>query len=186
MPIYDDRLKELLTPAIEAAGYEAVRVRLTGSRTKTLQVMAERPDGSMSAEDCAALSRALSEVLEHADPIAGDYVLEVSSPGIDRPLTRLKDFARWDGFAAKIELKEAVEHQKRFKGHLAGVEDENVLFDIEGEEETAVIPFDLIATAKLILTDELISESLRRSKAALKEGDAEWSGNADGARVNKI
>lgn len=186
MAAIDARFEELLVPAIEAAGFECVRLRVTGSRDKTLQVMAERPDGTMTAEDCADLSRALSEVLEASDPIEDPYTLEVSSPGIDRPLTRLKDFERWDGFAAKIELTQAVEDQKRFRGHLAGVEDGDVLFDIEGEDETAVIPFDLIASAKLLLTDELITESLRRSKAALKEGDAEWSENADGPKTSKI
>ncbi|NNU15681.1 ribosome maturation factor RimP [Parvularcula sp. ZS-1/3] len=186
MTTYEDRLTEILEPAIEAAGFEPVRIRMTGSREKTLQVMAERPDGTMSAEDCAALSRALSEVLEEKDPIEDPYTLEVSSPGIDRPLTRLKDFERWDGFAAKIELTQAVENQKRFRGYVAGVEDDNVLFDIEGEDETALIPFELIAAAKLLMTDELITESLRRSKAALKEGDAEWEPNRDGPRTNKI
>jgi ribosome maturation factor RimP len=175
-----DDLNALLTPAVEAAGFELVRVRMTGSGEKTLQVMAERPDGTMSAEDCAALSRAISALLEETDPIEGTYTLEVSSPGIDRPLTRLKDFERWEGFVAKIELTQAVEDQKRFRGELAGVEDGDVLFDIEGEEETAVIPFGLIKAAKLMMTDELIAESLRRSKAALKGGDAEWSENRDG------
>ncbi|MEO1658741.1 MAG: ribosome maturation factor RimP [Pseudomonadota bacterium] len=173
-------LNELLEPVVEAAGFELIRLRVTGSRNKTLQVMAERPDGTMSAEDCAELSRAISPVLEDADPIEEAYTLEVSSPGIDRPLTRLKDFERWDGFAAKIETTQAVEGQKRFKGILAGVEDDNVLVDLEGEEETALMPFSLIAAAKLIMTDELITESLRRSKAALKDGDAAWSENADG------
>ncbi|MEL6873132.1 MAG: ribosome maturation factor RimP [Pseudomonadota bacterium] len=186
MRVYDERLEQLLTPAIEAAGFELVRVRMTGSSTKTLQIMAERPDGTMSAEDCASLSRALNPLLEETDPIEGEYVLEVSSPGIDRPLTRLKDFDRWDGFEAKIELSQAVEDQKRFKGTLAGIEDDNVLFDIEGEDDTALIPFDLIHTAKLVMSDELIAESLRRSKAALKEGDAAWSDNEDGARRNKV
>ncbi|MEO1041244.1 MAG: ribosome maturation factor RimP [Pseudomonadota bacterium] len=179
-------LDELLTPVVEAAGFELIRLRVTGSHNKTLQVMAERPDGTMSAEDCAALSRAISPVLEESDPIEEAYTLEVSSPGIDRPLTRLKDFERWDGFAAKIETLQAVEGQKRFKGILAGVEDDNVLVDLEGEDETALMPFSLIAAAKLIMTDELITESLRRSKAALKEGDAEWSENADGPKTNKV
>ncbi|MCQ8183842.1 ribosome maturation factor RimP [Parvularcula maris] len=176
----DGAITELLTPVIEAAGFETVRIRTTGAREKTLQVMAERPDGTMSAEDCAELSRAISVVLEETDPVEGAYTLEVSSPGIDRPLTRLKDFERWEGFAAKIELTQAVEDQKRFRGHLAGVEEGDVLFDIEGEDETAVVPFGLIKSAKLLMTDELIAESLRRSKAALKEGDAEWSENRDG------
>ena len=186
MRVYDERLEQLLTPAIELAGFEMVRIRMTGSTTKTLQVMAEREDGTMTAEDCAALSRAISELLEEKDPIDGQYTLEVSSPGIDRPLTRLKDFERWDGFEAKIELNQAVENQKRFKGHLAGIEDDNVLFDIEGEDDTALIPFELIHTAKLVMSDDLIAESLRRSKAALKDGDAEWSENADGPKTNRM
>jgi ribosome maturation factor RimP len=186
MSMIEERIASLLNPVIETAGFEVVRIRVTGSRKKTLQVMAERPDGSMSAEDCAALSRAISPVLDEQDPLEGEYDLEVSSPGIDRPLTRLKDFERWEGFDAKIELTQAVEDQKRFRGEMAGVEDGDVLFDIEGEEETAVIPFGLIKAAKLMMTDELIAESLRRSKKALKEGDAEWEPNRDGPRTSKI
>ncbi len=136
----EDRLERIAVPVVEAAGYELVRLRVTGSRNKTVQVMAERPDGTMTAEDCAALSRALSPALEADDPISDPYTLEVSSPGIDRPLTRLKDYARWEGFEAKLELTEPVEGQKRFRGTLAGVEDETVLFDIEGEEETPSSP----------------------------------------------
>lgn len=164
----ETKLDNLVTPLVEEAGFELVRLRLTGSRTKTLQVMAERPDGTMTAEDCAALSRAISPVLEEADPFEDKYVLEVSSPGIDRPLTRLKDYERWEGFVAKIELRHAVENQKRFRGVLAGIEGEDVCIDLEGEEDTALIPFSLIATGKLILTDELVTESLRRSKADTK------------------
>lgn len=162
----EETLRGIVGPATEAAGFELVRLRVTGARSKTLQVMAERPDGTMSAEDCAALSRALSPALEAADPISDAYTLEVSSPGIDRPLTRLKDYERWEGFEAKLELTEAVEGQKRFRGVLAGVEGQDVLFDIEGEEDTAVIPFGLVASGKLVLTDELVTESLRRAKAA--------------------
>ena len=162
----EEKLTAIVEPVTEAAGFELVRLRVTGSKSQTLQVMAERPDGTMSAEDCAALSRAISPALEEDDPIADAYTLEVSSPGIDRPLTRLKDFARWEGFAAKIELAEPVEGQKRFRGELAGVEDGSVLFDIEGEDDTAVMPYGLIASAKLVLTDDLVTESLRRAKAA--------------------
>ena len=162
----EEKLTGIVEPVTELAGFELVRLRVTGSKSQTVQVMAERPDGTMSAEDCAQLSRALSPVLEDADPIDDAYTLEVSSPGIDRPLTRLKDYARWEGFAAKIELSQAIEDQKRFKGELAGVEGSDVLFDIEGEADTAVIPFGLIEKGKLVLTDELITESLRRAKAA--------------------
>lgn len=172
-------LQELVTPVVEGAGFEVVRLRLTGSRTKTLQVMAERPDGTMTAEDCASLSRAISPVLEEADPFDDKYILEVSSPGIDRPLTRLKDYERWEGFDAKIELRQPVEGQKRFRGVLAGIEDEDVCIDLEGEDDTALIPFSLIASGKLLLTDELVTESLRRSKAAEKAPDTPDSEDPD-------
>lgn len=156
-----DRLFDLLAPVVEDAGFELVRVRVTGANTKTLQVMAERADKTMSAGDCAKLSRALSPVLEDNDPVEGRYVLEVSSPGIDRPLVRTKDFVDWQGWPAKLELNRMVEGRKRFQGIVAGMDDGKVAFDIEGEEETALFPFDWIASAKLILTDELIRESLK-------------------------
>jgi ribosome maturation factor RimP len=164
----EERLTDLTIPVIEAEGFELVRLRVTGSKSQTLQVMAERSDGTMTAEDCATLSRALSIVLDAEDPFGDRYTLEVSSPGIDRPLTRLKDFERWDGFRAKLELNQAVEGRKRFSGELAGVEGEDVAIDLDGEDETALIPWALISSAKLILTDELVTESLRRSKAAEK------------------
>ena len=110
--LLEDRLVALIKPVAETAGFDLVRVRVTGGQTKTLQVMAERPDRTMSANDCAKLSRALSPVLEDANPIEGAYNLEVSSPGIDRPLVRLKDFDDWQGWAAKIELNRLVEGQK--------------------------------------------------------------------------
>jgi ribosome maturation factor RimP len=146
-----------------------VRVKVSGGQSLTLQVMAERPDRTMSAEDCAALSRALSPVLEEADPISGAYRLEVSSPGIDRPLTRLKDYADWQGYEAKLELNRMVEGKKRFRGVLAGTENGSVRLDIEGEEGTALIPFKWILSARLVLTDELVRESLRAAKNAAKE-----------------
>jgi len=161
-----ERLHDLLDPTIEAMGFEVVRLRVTGSRSVTLQVMAERPDGSMSAEDCAALSRALSPILEEADPFEDRYTLEVSSPGIDRPLTRAKDFERWEGFEAKLELDRMIEGRKRFRGVLAGIEDGNVLMDLDGEEETALFPIDWIQDAKLMLTDALVRESLAAAKQA--------------------
>lgn len=166
------KLTAIVEPIIDEIGFELVRMRLTGANVKTLQIMAERPDGTMTAQDCAILSRAISAVFEEVDPIADKYMLEVSSPGIDRPLTRLKDFDRWDGFVAKLELTQVVEGQKRFRGTLAGIEDDNVLIDLEGEEDTALIPFSLIGTAKLIMTDELVTESLSRAKAASKTDPA--------------
>ena len=156
-----DRLTEIIAPVVEAAGFELVRVRVTGSATKTLQVMAERPDRTMSAEDCAKLSRALSPVLDDADPITGNYTLEVSSPGIDRPLVRLKDFEDWRGWPARLELNRLVEGRKRFSGVLAGIDDGKVAFDIDDEDETALFPMEWIGSAKLVLTDELIKESLK-------------------------
>lgn len=159
-------IASLIEPVVAAEGFDLVRLRVTGSGSPTLQVMAERPDKTMSAEDCALLSRALSPVLEAADPIAGRYTLEVSSPGIDRPLTRLSDFDDWRGYEAKIELDRLIEGRRRLRGVLAGVEDDNVLFDMEGEEETALVPFAWISAAKLLLTDALIAESLKAAKAA--------------------
>jgi ribosome maturation factor RimP len=151
-------LLELLDPVAEAAGYEIVRLRLMGGEhARRLQIMAERPqDGDMNVEDCARLSRAISEIMDAADPIAGEYTLEVSSPGVDRPLTRLKDFETFEGYEARIELDRMAEGRKRFKGVLAGVEDGAVAIDLEGEEETALVPFAWIVEAKLVLTDELM------------------------------
>jgi ribosome maturation factor RimP len=154
----DQGLLELRDPVAEAAGYEIVRLRLMGGdHQRRLQVMAERPqDGDMNVEDCARLSRAISEIMDAADPLAGEYTLEVSSPGVDRPLTRLKDFAVYEGYEARLELDRVAEGRKRFKGMLAGVEDDAVAIDLEGEEETAIIPFSWIVEAKLILTDQLM------------------------------
>jgi len=172
----DRRLLELLDPVAEASGYEIVRLRMMGGQARrTLQIMAERAvDGEMVVEDCAILSRALSEVLDAADPISGDYVLEVSSPGVDRPLTRLKDFEAYEGFEAKIELDRLAENRKRFKGVLAGVEDGDVLIDLEGEAETTVVPFGWIVDAKLTLTDDLLKKGAaeRAARLAEQQGDA--------------
>jgi len=154
----DLRLLELLDPVAEAAGYEIVRLRLMGGEhARRLQIMGERPtDGDMNVEDCARLSRAISEVMDAADPIAGEYTLEVSSPGVDRPLTRLKDFETYEGYEARLELDRLAEGRKRFKGLLAGVEEQSVAIDLEGEEHTALVPFSWITEAKLVLTDELM------------------------------
>ncbi len=137
-----------------------------GGTRKTLQVMAERPDGQMDVEDCASLSRALSEILEAADPISEEYVLEVSSPGIDRPLTALEDYARFAGHEARLELGHGVDGRRRFKGRLLGVEGSDVLMDVTDEKEThrMRLPYSDIAEAKLALTDKLIQESLKRSE----------------------
>ncbi len=157
----DERILELAEPIAETLGLEIVRVRVMGGKKTTCQIMTERHDSDVSVGDCARLSRALSAVFEEVDPIAGEYDLEVSSPGIDRPLTTLAHFARWEGFEAKLELDRLVEGRKRYRGLLAGTEDDAVLIDLAGEEDTAVIPFDWISDAKLVLTDALLAESLK-------------------------
>ena len=134
-----------------------------GGKRNTLQIMAERPEGWIEVDDCARISRAVSAVLDVEDPIAGEYVLEVSSPGIDRPLTRIKDFERYEGYEVKVETAEAIDGRKRFKGVLAGVQDGEVLIEIP--EGVIGLDFDLLADAKLVLTDELIAESLAGRKA---------------------
>ena len=116
----DRRLAAIVTPTIEGLGFELVRLRLMSGRRMMLQIMAERPEGGIEVEDCARISRAVSAVLDVEDPISGEYVLEVSSPGIDRPLTRLKDFERWAGYEAKLETAELIDGRRRFKGVLAG------------------------------------------------------------------
>ena len=167
----DQRLVELLDPVAEAAGYEIVRLRLMGGEhARRLQIMAETPDGEMVVEDCARLSRAISEVMDAADPISGEYTLEVSSPGVDRPLTRLKDFANYEGHEARIELDRVAEGRKRFRGVLAGIEGDNIGIDLEGEEATAMVPFSWIVDAKLILTDALMKRGAEE-RAARIEGD---------------
>ncbi|HKR90016.1 MAG TPA: ribosome maturation factor RimP [Phenylobacterium sp.] len=169
----DMRLLELIEPVAEAAGYEIVRLRLMGGdKQRRLQIMAERAiDGDMMVEDCAKLSRAISEVMDAADPIAGEYMLEVSSPGVDRPLTRLKDFATFEGYEARLELDRMAEGRKRFRGVLAGVDGDNVAIDLEGEEHTALIPFSWIIEAKLVLTDELMKRGaeVRAARMAAEE-----------------
>ena len=142
----------------EAAGYEIVRLRLMGGdRARRLQIMAEDPQGSMLVEDCAKLARALSVVMDAADPIAGEYTMEVSSPGIDRHLTRLKDFANWEGYEARLEIDRIADGRKRFKGELAGVDGDLVAINVEGETETAMVPFAWIVEAKLLVTDALMA-----------------------------
>ena len=162
----DRRLADIITPVIEGLGFELVRVRLMGGRTRVLQIMAERPDGGIGVDECGDISTAVSAVLDVEDPVEENYVLEVSSPGIDRPLTRLKDFEMWKGWEARIETSELIDGRRRFKGALAGVESDEVLITIEeaGEDVTIGLKFDWLSDAKLILTEELISEMLRQKK----------------------
>ncbi len=158
----DRRIAALIRPTVEGMGFELVRVRLMSGKRQTLQIMAERPDGRMEVEDCADLSRALSALLDVEDPIAGEYTLEVSSPGIDRPLTRLEDFARWAGWTARLETDALIGGRKRFSGELTGVDGETVR--VKGDAETFALPFDALSDAKLVLTDALIEATLKAQK----------------------
>ena len=153
------KIRGLIEPAAEAMGFEIVRVRLYGGAMKTLQVMAERADGTMNVDDCAELSRAISPILDIADPIASEYRLEVSSPGIDRPLTRATDFSRWAGHEARIELDHALNGRKRFKGVLRGLEGDAALLELEDTHETVALPLADMGEAKLVLTDELLKSA---------------------------
>ena len=164
----DRRLADIVTPAIEGLGFELVRIRLMGGATRTLQIMADRPDGGIEVDDCGLISTTVSAILDVEDPIEENFVLEVSSPGIDRPLTRLKDFEMWKGWEARLETTELIDGRRRFKGTLAGAEDDEVLIEIEdaGAVVTIGLKFDWLSDAKLILTDELIAEMLRQKKAS--------------------
>lgn len=160
----DRRLAEIITPVIEDLGFELVRVRLMTGKAATLQIMADRPEGGIEVDDCAAVSNAVSAVLDVEDPVLDAYTLEVSSPGIDRPLTRLKDFDAFEGYEAKLETADLIDGRRRFKGELAGVDGDEVLINIE--EGTIGLKFDWLSDAKLVLTDDLIKEMLRQRKNA--------------------
>lgn len=160
----DRRIAEIITPVVEDLGFEVVRVRLMSGRDSTLQIMAQKPDGSIEVDDCATISTAVSAVLDVEDPILDAYTLEVSSPGIDRPLTRLKDFDRWEGYVARIETQDLIDGQRRFKGVLAGTDGDDVLIEIA--QGTIGLKFDWLSDAKLVLTDELIRDVLRGRKDA--------------------
>ena len=160
----DRRIAEIITPVVEDMGFEVVRVRLMSGKQTILQIMAQRPDGQIEVDECGQISTALSAVLDVEDPILDEYNLEVSSPGIDRPLTRLKDFDQWEGFEAKIETDELIDGRRRFKGLLAGTEGDEVLITIE--EGSIGLKFDWLSDAKLVLTDDLIRDVLRGRKDA--------------------
>ena len=149
----------LVEPSLDGMGYELVRVRVTDGDQSTLQIMAERKDRhDMTVEDCAKISRNLSAILDVEDPISESYSLEVSSPGIDRPLMRIEDYERFAGFEAKIETKRPLDGHRKFTGRIAGVRGQHIA--IGGKAGEAEIPFDEIARAKLVLTDELIAASM--------------------------
>jgi ribosome maturation factor RimP len=166
----DKRLSGIVEPVIEQMGYELVRLRYMTGKRAILQIMAEKPEGGIEVDDCARISTALSALLDVEDPIEGEYALEVSSPGIDRPLTRLKDFETWNGWEAKLETSELIDGRRRFKGSLRGVEDGEVLIELDGtaaDADPLIIGLDFawLTDAKLILTDELIAEMLKARKA---------------------
>ena len=177
----DQKLLELLDPVADAAGFEIVRLRLMGGNAsgRRLQVMAEQSDGTMLVEDCARLARALSQVLDAADPISGEYLLEVSSPGIDRPLTRLKDFETYEGYEARLEIDRLAEGRKRFRGELAGLDGQNVAINLEGEAETALLPFDWLIEAKLVITDALLKRGAEARAARLEQENRHEHGGTD-------
>jgi ribosome maturation factor RimP len=167
------RVAAIATPVLAGLGYRLVRVRISGAQGCTVQIMAERPDGSMVIDDCEAASRALSPVFDVEDPIDGEYRLEVSSPGIDRPLVRRSDFERNAGHEAKIEMALAQDGRKRFRGILTGVEGEAAKLRrndaAEGEPKDVLLPIAEMAEARLVLTDELVRESLRKGKSQARE-----------------
>jgi ribosome maturation factor RimP len=170
------RLAAIVEPVLDQLGYRLVRVRISGFDGCTVQIMAERPDGSMTIEDCEAASRALSPVLDVADPVDRAYRLEVSSPGIDRPLVRRSDFDRYAGHVVKIELTVPIEGRKRFRGVLLGSEGDGARLrrdDVAaGQPAEIVLPIEDIAEAKLVLTDALVTESLKRGKAEARKQEA--------------
>ena len=167
------RVSAVAAPVLQGMGYRLVRIKISAEAGCTVQVMAERPDGTMQIEDCEAISRALSPVLDIADPIDRAYRLEISSPGIDRPLVRRSDFERYSGHLVKIEMAVAHQGRKRFRGTLNGVEGEAIRLhrdDTKADEDLdVVLVMEDIAEARLVLTDELIAESMRRGKAAERE-----------------
>ncbi len=165
------RVGRIIDPMIRSLGYRLVRVKVSGLNGCTVQIMAEKPDGTMGVNDCEAVSRAVAPLLDVEDPISTNYHLEISSPGIDRPLVRVSDFQRWIGYDARIEMEVPVEGRKRYRGFIDAVEGEKLtilLPDVpEGENQRPVLDIRDIAEARLVLTDAVIEESLRRGKEAL-------------------
>lgn len=165
------RVGRIVDPMIRSLGYRLVRVKISGLNGCTVQIMAEKPDGTMGVNDCEAVSRAVAPLLDVEDPISTNYHLEISSPGIDRPLVRVSDFQRWIGYDARVEMAIAVDGRKRYRGFIDAVEGEKLtilLPDVpEGENQRPVLDIRDIAEARLVLTDAVIEESLRRGKEAL-------------------
>jgi ribosome maturation factor RimP len=166
----DARVAAIIEPIITGMGYQLVRVKLSSQNGSTLQIMAERPDGTMTVSDCEALSMAISPALDVDDPIDKQYHLELSSPGIDRPMVRKGDFHRWSGHIIKCETSVMIEGRKRFKGKILNVTDDGFTLERDqigyGEEPQVTIPFAALAEGRLILTDDLIRDALKADKAA--------------------
>ncbi|WP_274630491.1 ribosome maturation factor RimP [Arvimicrobium flavum] len=169
----DARIAAIIAPVLRGIGFRLVRVRLFGQNGLTLQIMAERNDGTMTVEDCEEVSRAVSPVLDVEDPVEKAYHLEVSSPGIDRPLVRKSDFAVWQGHLAKIETSIMVADRKRFRGKITSADENGVELTRDqpayGEEPTVSLPYEAISEARLILTDDLIRDALSKDNKARKE-----------------
>jgi ribosome maturation factor RimP len=165
----DARVAAIVGPVIAGLGFRLVRVNISGMNGLTLQIMAERPDGTIDVEGCEAISKAVSPVLEAEDPVSRAYHLEVSSPGIDRPLVRKSDFALWAGHVMKVDTLVAVAGRRKFKGKTVEAREGGFLFENDtvayGEERLVEIPYEAISEARLVLTDELIREALRKDKA---------------------
>lgn len=175
-------LAALIEPVLADHGFRLVRVQISGREGKTVQVMAERPDGSFTIEDCETVSRQISPVLDVHDPISESWHLEVSSPGIDRPLVRPSDFEDWAGHEAKFELKEMVDGRKRFRGHLEGFEsgEARLLVDLDQLGRKSMgFPLALISEARLVMTDDLIREALRRAKQKGRAGVGDGAETGD-------
>jgi ribosome maturation factor RimP len=173
------RVASIAEPVIEQLGYRLVRVKVSAADGCTVQIMAERPDGTMLVEDCETVSRALSPVFDAADPVDRAYRLEISSPGIDRPLVRKSDFDRYAGHLVKIETEIPIDGRKRFRGFLVGTEGEAARLrlddkkdDTEEASAEVLLPIEEISEARLVLTDELVTQALRREKAAKREARA--------------
>jgi len=184
------RVAAIVEPALEGLGFDLVRIKISGQNGCTVQIMAERPDGTMGVDDCERVSKTISPLLDVEDPISGEYHLEVSSPGIDRPLVRQRDFARWVGHEMKVEMATPAAGRKRFRGWIERVDADSVavrLIDGKPEDDPVVaLPLADIGEARLMMTDALIREALSRDKAARKargesEEPAQEGEDADGA-----
>ncbi len=183
----DARVASIIEPVLQSIGFKLVRARLSGLNGLTLQIMAERNDGTMTVEDCEFVSRTLSPVLDVEDPIDRNYHLEVSSPGIDRPLVRKSDFVVWSGHIAKVDTSAVLEGRKKFRGRISNVSDGSITIESDqatyGDKPAVEIPFEMIADARLVLTDDLIRDALRRDKD-LREGRIPEDNSSDTDEAN--